>query len=324
MIHILESMRFFNATDARDHVYGTLGILEKFLGTVPEMLAPNYQISYVDVFHRAALAAIEHDQVLALLGLAGHRTGKPKDTLPSWVPRFNSPIDKLHDPNPLRPLGTFAHGGVPLKVHNTADDNAQYRLVVSGIVLADTIAHILPAPFQYDGPGTFLRFLIASRVVTASVCPTDEETIDDALSITLQAGVKLNGTLADSITSNAGMLDFERILREQLRFPRDGTHYDERESSAAQYYRAMINACYHRSFFATRDGRIGLGPKTIEQGDVVAVLFGATFPVILRPVNNHNGEHELVGVAYVHGMMAGEAVREHRAAGTPDDVIRLR
>jgi hypothetical protein len=40
-IHILETMRFYKATDPKDYVYGTLGILEKFAGNIPKGLEPD-------------------------------------------------------------------------------------------------------------------------------------------------------------------------------------------------------------------------------------------------------------------------------------------
>ncbi|KAK5991534.1 hypothetical protein PT974_09818 [Cladobotryum mycophilum] len=54
----------------------------------------------------------------------------------------------------------------------------------------------------------------------------------------------------------------------------------------------------------------GLGPRDSEVGDKVCVLFGCTVPVILRPVKSEadNSMYQLVGEAYVHGVMDGEAV----------------
>jgi hypothetical protein len=40
-------------------------------------------------------------------------------------------------------------------------------------------------------------------------------------------------------------------------------------------------------------------------GDVVAVLTGGTMPIVLRP---HNGYYTVVGDAYIHGIMDGEAL----------------
>lgn len=83
-----------------------------------------------------------------------------------------------------------------------------------------------------------------------------------------------------------------------------------------------------RRIFVTEQGRIGLGPKWMEEGDEVWVLFGSSVPFILRPLPNGRStkhEHEVdptrnnhivVGDCYVDGIMFGEAVQETTAGQT--------
>ena len=47
-----------------------------------------------------------------------------------------------------------------------------------------------------------------------------------------------------------------------------------------------------------------LGPVVAREGDEMWFLQGARVPFVLRPLGN--GNHELVGEAYVHGFMQGE------------------
>ena len=77
-----------------------------------------------------------------------------------------------------------------------------------------------------------------------------------------------------------------------------------------EYVNNVINACQGRQFFSTQGGRIGLGPSGIRKRDRVCVFYGARTPYILRrkEVSEH-GEWELVGDAYVHGIMQGEALK---------------
>ena len=60
-----------------------------------------------------------------------------------------------------------------------------------------------------------------------------------------------------------------------------------------------------RCFFATRNGRIGLGPSSMKVGDQVCVFFYCPTPYILRPRPPCN---EFVGEVYVHGLMYGQAL----------------
>lgn len=323
-IHILESMRFFNATDARDYVFGTLGIHDKLSGTVPSMLTPDYSVSYPEVYERAALAAITSDKSLAGLGLAGYRSGHI-DELPSWVPRFNKPINKAHDPNPLSPLGTSADGGRSLRLHNTGKANGV--LIVSGLLLPGPVSQVVSSLRQESSLYDFITFISSSLSIahesslSAQSDPTTTDIATDiAAAATLHAGVHLDGTRAasDPQKSIIGLQHFLSHLTTNRKFPWDA----DADPLAVQYYRSMINACYHRNFFSTEIGHIGLGPKSVSTGDVVAILYGGTFPVILRPSEKFPEDYEVVGVAYVYGLMAGEAFESD--SGGEEVIFRLR
>jgi hypothetical protein len=55
--------------------------------------------------------------------------------------------------------------------------------------------------------------------------------------------------------------------------------------------------------FQTSTGHIGIGPDTIEAGDMLYVLKGCNMPIILRSVNSY---YEVVGTCHVQGLMDGE------------------
>jgi hypothetical protein len=74
----------------------------------------------------------------------------------------------------------------------------------------------------------------------------------------------------------------------------------------------------NHAFFVTKKGYIGMGPLDTRPGDQVWVLYGGLVPFVLRGVgaDKRNGEAReftLVGDAYVHGVMDGEAVRDGEA-----------
>ncbi|KAM7202223.1 Heterokaryon incompatibility protein (HET) domain containing protein [Rhypophila sp. PSN 637] len=70
----------------------------------------------------------------------------------------------------------------------------------------------------------------------------------------------------------------------------------------------MLRHCQERRMGVTQLSRMALFPKMTEQGDQVLVLKGGRVPLVLRPKGN--GRVELVGEAYVHGIMDGEAVNQ--------------
>jgi hypothetical protein len=61
-----------------------------------------------------------------------------------------------------------------------------------------------------------------------------------------------------------------------------------------------------RGLFVTAKGRLRWGLKSTREGDEVWILDGCQVPCLLRPTGD--GRYSLVGEAYVHGIMYGEAL----------------
>jgi len=59
------------------------------------------------------------------------------------------------------------------------------------------------------------------------------------------------------------------------------------------------------SAFATRCGFVRLDPPELREGDVVAILFGADVPFILRPSGR---SYTFSGECYVHAITQGELI----------------
>ena len=66
-----------------------------------------------------------------------------------------------------------------------------------------------------------------------------------------------------------------------------------------------MNVLAWRRLVTTRGGYLGLVPAAARCGDVVAVLMGCDTPLVLR---RRDGEYEVVGECYVHGIMHGEVI----------------
>ncbi|KAI7089654.1 hypothetical protein KC356_g2306 [Hortaea werneckii] len=82
------------------------------------------------------------------------------------------------------------------------------------------------------------------------------------------------------------------------------------------------DATRNRVLFVTASGRFGVGPQTLEEDDMVVILYGCDLPAILRRCPNSD-LHEFIGVAYVDGIMFGEAVEEAEARGIEDVTFHL-
>lgn len=68
-------------------------------------------------------------------------------------------------------------------------------------------------------------------------------------------------------------------------------------------FRISVECMANRRIFKTDKGYIGIGPGIGEVGDKIALVKGGKMPFVVRP---KAGEWELIGDAYVHGIMNGE------------------
>jgi hypothetical protein len=94
------------------------------------------------------------------------------------------------------------------------------------------------------------------------------------------------------------------------------------------FLKRVQRVVWNRKFFRSRGGAyqdegdqlFGLAPTKTKIGDFIVILFGCSVPVILREVKTADDYYfELVGEAYVHGMMDGEAFSREKPEYPYDD-----
>jgi hypothetical protein len=79
---------------------------------------------------------------------------------------------------------------------------------------------------------------------------------------------------------------------------------------AADRFRSKIGLkTKHRRMMRTGNGWLGMGPSSLRAGDKVFVVPGANAPLIMRRLDP--GHYQVIGEAYIHGIMHGEAVTEN-------------
>ena len=87
-----------------------------------------------------------------------------------------------------------------------------------------------------------------------------------------------------------------------------------------EFLKRAQEVIWNRRFFVLPDRpdgigyKFGIAPTNAKVGDIICVLLGCSVPVVLSPVdasNPHSG-YELVGEAYLHGVMDGEVLQLNR------------
>jgi hypothetical protein len=90
--------------------------------------------------------------------------------------------------------------------------------------------------------------------------------------------------------------------------------FNARQQAQLQdYLQAFGFGAHGRAFVSTEGRRIGLAPQHTLPGDKVVILWNAGSPYVLRPVGD--GSYKLVGEAYIHGLMYGEALVGRQGIG---------
>jgi hypothetical protein len=69
---------------------------------------------------------------------------------------------------------------------------------------------------------------------------------------------------------------------------------------------AFSRMCYSRRVFVTEEGDLGIAHQSARVGDEVVVVPGAAVPFVMREVEG--GAYALIGEAFLHGAMDGEAL----------------
>ncbi|KAK6823316.1 hypothetical protein RU639_006047 [Aspergillus parasiticus] len=79
--------------------------------------------------------------------------------------------------------------------------------------------------------------------------------------------------------------------------------------------------------FASQDSLFGLCPPGTKRGDFICILYGCSVPLVLREVSRKSRQHcfKVIGEAYVHGKMDGEALVDCKSGKTagPEGVFAL-
>lgn len=288
---LLRRLQSFEATKPVDHVFGLLGMYRKLqrLETLPELLRPDYSKPLAVVLRDASRYAIEEERdditMFQYLNTYPATETDPED-LPSWVPRWHLPQFKTGHPTDL-PTFFKAHDGTPTcqvkDSHSYDPDVLRLKgIAVDGIAICSatilgrtTILRHLPWVVGKSGqrrPG-FWRTLMAGENVNDGPATEAEasEYLDWARYFrarqTPVARATLLHELREAAAAGAGA----------------GAAHDEAAWRAARYDTAALKHSNGRVLFRTSAGNMGLGPRTLREGDVVAVLYGCRWPVVLRP-----------------------------------------
>ncbi|KAK5651445.1 hypothetical protein OQA88_12452 [Cercophora sp. LCS_1] len=326
---ILLEFHHFGATNAKDKIYALMGLATDALHDA--VLDPTYGklVSVEQVYTDVAQHLLLRDQSVLILQRAGVGFGNRNASLPSWVPDWRAFADdncfgSIHGITGYQ-AGLDHASGARLKV----SDPTGRTLVVEGLIV-DEVRQVgsVRVPLPDDTHEASLRHVIDDGAWLSETWGTME-----ALKRRMRAGAlpriaagdstidMLEEALCRTIVANFSFLhpqtptQYCKVWRKYVQELSYGPQYPLSEMTEQTWKGVMgfdiacTRATMGRRLFATENGLMGLtGPDT-RPGDSIAIILGGKTPFLIRSDNNSSpGPWTLVGEAYIHGMMNGEAL----------------
>jgi len=299
------------ATDPRDRIYGLLGLSSD---RDDLNIIPDYSKSVVETYTNVARALITHGytDILAWCQKPDDPHQQPKEDLrglPSWVPDFSSPIrDPCGEAKKLRLFSASGHRDVSCLP--VIPDVYSPTLAITGSIV-DTIESLgchwapgLDCGFNYLAAKDFfadIEALCDESYGRLSSILQDPERLGEAKWRIPCADQVFTVTARRQRVANTTKEGYHELKQRLAQYPDMGEQF---YSPACQGYVIAMEYLHNRRPFISTKGYVGLVPAHSLPGDFICILYGAIVPFVLRRVAN--GTFELVGEAYVYGIMDGE------------------
>lgn len=316
LLELLLSHKSKKSTDPKDKVYALVGISSSrnTFGNI------DYSLSMREVFTHTARHIITTTQKLDVICVKQH--DEQHFNLPSWVPNWTrSPIQHgqatigLHHHTP-----SFTAAGDSLALVSFTRDG--YGLMAKGIII-DRIKAV-GIPFKRHGPPSdILSGLHAYDNWWKIFSGYRDSSIDTEVEFAriISCG---NWNFGEKSIFQERLRGIYNLMQHQLvrHAPDSRTRYEagageaskveleeettpkEQKEQMAAILSANLTMNKRRLFISSRN-IAGLVPWNAEPGDIICVMHGCRFPVILRTVGSH---YVLIGESYVEGYMDGEAM----------------
>ena len=308
---LAELMKFGNdkkVSNPHDRIYGLIGL------ATPEA-RERISIDYSDksptgwskTYLQCAKACIQEDPSLSILSLLS--TGSKGLPLPSWCPNFNANQSRVVKFSKRSNAGILKLVELQDELPKAWVEKDKDILFAPGcqIDLVKEIASSTPF-LEADGsdPEAWKTIFVGNLAWERQCQSLSEQT--------LGTGIEIDVTYIQTLIENNAIpgkedTDFSRILNHIRDIWSEGCWKAECNASMEEmkavddFNRELRNACQDRTFFNTKDGRIGIGPRETQPGDLVCILYGAKPLYVLRRGGDGKEPLQILGDAFVHGCM---------------------
>jgi hypothetical protein len=345
LAQLLMEFSRYSAADHRDKIYALVGLADRH---DQDNIIPNYRLSESEVFFKTATTLLEKSGNLDVLSLVSLQslTGTSCD-LPNWIPRFNLchhiPMTSEWERQGRKPPKFFAA--------RQSSSHPEYspisELGLEGYVLDTIDALGSPHIIRAQQMGSHLAAILDGAIIIQLMATGESLTRQFGATGKYFTGQDMRDVFWQTMVGGCTEAEFHTIREEYQSIRRKYPLYRFLYAVRLTQYRwvcvallAYLLACIllreklgrpkptdlrffehqsmvnDRRMFRSRGGLLGLGPAVCRRGDRIALLRGGRVPLVLRPVGNTTSTSAprwvLVGDAYIHGVMYGEAFDEEK------------
>jgi heterokaryon incompatibility protein (HET) len=344
MLYSLLRARRFIASDSRDKVYALLGVAEKFVKGKPGFSPIYGSQTPAATYTAAAIQILEDSDNLLLLAYAEGDKFRNIPSLPSWVPDWGwnqvlglgvtgyeryaaaGQVTKILSIN-KKDLSLTVEG---FKVDDIVSVGESKDEILHGKPFPQCLSILTSLPQTYhidhtdhiDQPRSevFWRVLItdtagyrprhpASPIYGPASFSWLAQKLARSESEQSRAVFKpISSVISNALKATPSFVDggsIDDILSAFLQARDLGPDFEDLIDSSE--YEATFSHARHLRLFMTSKGYLGVGSESLIEKDSIWIIAGCRVPLILREVSKST--FQIVGGAYLHGFMQGEALK---------------
>lgn len=312
-------------TDARDRVYGMLGLAsEAYNERIPISYANEASQIHID----CARSCIEEEANFQILGLIA---GQPKvPGQPSWCPNLDS------TQSTITRFGQYLHAGITGSNQKTSTLRPAKMVSQSNVLFVtgfrvDIVDEIVGGTFYWPNVTSDRESQRAQRFLDwESHCLNLAQRIYKSPHGTAPMGhlFTLTGNTRATISEEQEevfLKSYFDVMGNERSMAQHGNPSwppADRQVFFQATWRQISHTCRGRRYFSTEGGRVGIGPPEIEKGDIVCVFYDASPVFVLHPAHKDQAKGWLLqGDAFLHGFM--ELDETPMSDRGPDEVFNI-
>ncbi|ORY11126.1 heterokaryon incompatibility protein-domain-containing protein [Clohesyomyces aquaticus] len=312
LCQLLRICHSHQSANPKDKIYACLNLArDRETLAIQEDYSPSTTVE--DVYIKTATKILSHSQDLDLLS---SNSPQKRLTLPSWVPDWTQYETGqgalLHHTALLRQRLYCASADLPSQVWF---DEHSTILFTRGVVI-DRLALMIATPtenLRSNSVPSAQEILYLQIVLESAMNNADNKVYKDA--------AKMKEAIWRTLIANVTHENQEATSVYEQHFDAFMAQSEQRSAGSAadtepvnlvtlrmahQFEQAMGSRSSGRDIGVTENGYMCLVPNGVQLYDVVTILRGGRVPFILRA--EESGGYKLLGDAYVHGLMKGEAL----------------